>query len=79
MRETFTSGSTRGEWAAPLAGSPSLLLYRLSSFHNILNMLLPLYEPQSRANYAQLRATRFAPYATTPRESESLHFVCIRA
>ncbi len=28
MRETFTSGSTRGEWVAPLAGSPSLLLYR---------------------------------------------------
>ena len=27
MRETFTSGSTRGEWAA-FIGSPSLLLYR---------------------------------------------------
>jgi len=59
MRETFTSGSTRGEWVAPLVRSPSLLLYRLSSIHNILNMLLPLYEPQSRANYAQLCATRY--------------------
>ena len=29
MREICTSGSTRGEWVAPLAGSPSLLLYRL--------------------------------------------------
>jgi len=28
MRETFTSGSSRGEWVAPLTGSPSLLLYR---------------------------------------------------
>ena len=28
MREIFTSGSTRGEWVAPLAGLPSLLLYR---------------------------------------------------
>ena len=57
MRETFTSGSTRGEWVTPLAESPSLLLYRLASFHNILNILLPIYEPQSRANCAQLCAT----------------------
>ena len=28
MRETFTSGSSRGEWAAPFVESPSLLLYR---------------------------------------------------
>ena len=28
MREIFTSGSSRGEWVAPLAESPSLLLYR---------------------------------------------------
>src|ERR1017187_3904281 len=26
MREIFTSGSSRGEWVAPLAESPSLLL-----------------------------------------------------
>ena len=50
MRETFTSGSTRGEWVAPLAGSPSLLLYRLSFFRNILKMLWPTHELQSRAN-----------------------------
>jgi hypothetical protein len=53
MREILTSGSTRGEWAAS-SGSPSLLLYRLSSFRNILKVLLPIYEPKSRANYAQL-------------------------
>jgi len=44
MREILTSGSTRGEWAAS-SGSPSLLLYRLSSFYNILKMLFPIYEP----------------------------------
>ena len=31
MRETFTSGSSRGEWVAPFAGSPSLLLYRYAA------------------------------------------------
>jgi len=31
--------------------------YLLSWFHNILKRLLPIYEPQSRANYAQLCAT----------------------
>jgi hypothetical protein len=31
MRETFTSGSPRGEWATH-TGSPSLLLYRLFSY-----------------------------------------------
>jgi len=31
---------------------------KLTSFHNILNILLPIYEPQSRANDAQLCATR---------------------
>ena len=37
MREIFTSGSTRGEWVAPLAGSPSLLLYR-QRFVHFLNL-----------------------------------------
>ena len=40
MRETFTSGSTRGEWVTPLAESPSLLLYRLgiaTSGHIFIN------------------------------------------
>jgi hypothetical protein len=32
MREIFMSGSSRGEWVAPLAESPSLLLYRYASF-----------------------------------------------
>ncbi len=42
MRETFTSGSTRGEWVAPLAESPSLLLYRHLT-----------YSPQSLARAAE--------------------------
>jgi hypothetical protein len=29
MRETFMSGLTRGEWVAPFAESPSLLIYWL--------------------------------------------------
>jgi hypothetical protein len=33
MREIFTSGSSRGEWVAPLAESPSLLLYRHAACH----------------------------------------------
>ena len=30
----------------------------LPACHNILKVLIPIYEPQSRANYAQLCATR---------------------
>ena len=68
MRETFTSGSTRGEWAAH-TGSPSLLLYRLASCHNILKVLLPIYELQSRAKDAQLCYPSFISM-TNPRSTQ---------